>query len=49
MSNSKFFGRAKKDIDHVDFCLSDLIEVGEGGVIGWGGVERWGENADHCN
>ena len=25
------------------------IEVGEGGGIGWGGVEGWGENADNCN
>ena len=22
---------------------------GEGGGFGWGGVERWGENADDCN
>ena len=21
----------------------------EGGGIGWGGVEGWGENADNCN
>ena len=25
------------------------VEVGEGGGIGWGRVERWGENADNCN
>ena len=25
------------------------VEVGEGGGIGWGGVEGWGENADNCN
>ena len=25
------------------------VEVGEGGGFGWGGVERWGENADNCN
>ena len=24
-------------------------EVGEGGGIGWDGVEGWGENADNCN
>ena len=23
------------------------VEVGEGGGIGWGGVEGWGENADN--
>ena len=25
------------------------VDVGEGGGIGWGGVEGWGENADDCN
>ena len=25
------------------------VEVREGDGIGWGGVERWGENADNCN
>ena len=25
------------------------VEVEEGGGIGWGGVEGWGENADNCN
>ena len=25
------------------------VEVGEGGGIGWGRVEGWGENADNCN
>ena len=25
------------------------VEAGEGGGIGWGGVEGWGENADNCN
>ena len=25
------------------------VEVREGGGTGWGGVERWGENADNCN
>ena len=25
------------------------VEVGEGGGIGWGGVEGWGENADNFN
>ena len=25
------------------------VEVGEGGGIGWGCVEGWGENADNCN
>ena len=25
------------------------VEVGEGGGIGWGGVEGWRENADNCN
>ena len=25
------------------------VEVGEGGRVGWGGVEEWGENADSCN
>ena len=23
------------------------VDVGEGGGIGWGGVEGWGENADN--
>ena len=22
---------------------------GEGGGVGWGGLEGWGENADNCN
>ena len=22
---------------------------GEGGGVGWGGVEGWGEKADNCN
>ena len=25
------------------------VEVGEGGGLGWGGVEGWGENAENCN
>ena len=25
------------------------VEAGEGGGFGWGGVERWGENADNCS
>ena len=25
------------------------VEVGEGGRFGWGGMERWGENADYYN
>ena len=25
------------------------VEVGEGGGIGWGGVEGWGEKAHNCN
>ena len=25
------------------------VEAGEGGELGWGGVEGWGENADNCN
>ena len=25
------------------------VEVGEGGGIGWGGVEGWGEKAYNCN
>ena len=25
------------------------VEMGEGGGIGWGRVEGWGENADNCN
>ena len=25
------------------------VEAGEGGVVGWVGVEGWGENADNCN
>ena len=25
------------------------MEAGEGGGFGWGGVERWGENADNYN
>ena len=29
------------------FDLSKVL--GEGGGIGWGGVEGWGENADNCN
>ena len=27
----------------------DKIKGEEGGGIGWGGVEGWGENADNCN
>ena len=29
--------------------LKGKVEVGEGGGIGWGGVEGWGENTDTCN
>ena len=25
------------------------VEVGEGGVFSWGGVEGWGEKAYNCN
>ena len=25
------------------------MEVGEGGVFGWDGVEGWGEKAYYCN
>ena len=25
------------------------VEVGEGGVFSWGGVEGWGEKAHNCN
>ena len=25
------------------------VEAREGGRFGWGGEERWGENADNCN
>ena len=25
------------------------VEAGDGGGFGWGGVEGWVENADHCN
>ena len=25
------------------------VEVGERYGVGWGGLERWGENADNCN
>ena len=25
------------------------VEMGEGGVTGWGGVAGRGENADNCN
>ena len=25
------------------------VEAGVGSGFGWGGVERWGENADNCN
>ena len=25
------------------------VEAGEGGVLGWGRVEGWGENADNSN
>ena len=28
---------------------SEKVEVGEGGGVGWDGVEGWGENADNCN
>ena len=27
----------------------ERVEVGEGGGLGWSGVEVWGENADNCN
>ena len=26
-----------------------VLEAGQGGGFGWGGVEGWGENADNCN
>ena len=26
-----------------------VVEVGEGGGFGWGGVEGWRDNADNCN
>ena len=26
-----------------------VVEAGEGGGFGGGGVEGWGENADNCN
>ena len=29
--------------------IKEGVEVGEGGRIGWDGVEGWGENADNCN
>ena len=25
------------------------VEVGEGGGVGWGEGEWWGDNADNCN
>ena len=25
------------------------VEAGEGGRLGWGGVEGWGEDGDKCN
>ena len=25
------------------------VEMGEGGLFGWGGVEGWGEKAYKCN
>ena len=25
------------------------VEVGEGGGVGWSGVEGWGEKAHNCN
>ena len=28
--------------------LIGKVEAGEGGGVGWGGVEGWEENADNC-
>ena len=33
---------------HMDKTKGE-VEAREGGGFGWGGVERWGENADNCN
>ena len=30
----------------MDKTKGGVVEVGEGGGFGWGGVEGWGENAD---
>ena len=39
-----------KNLFDFDFDFVHVrVEVGEGGGIGWGGVEGWGENADNCN
>ena len=27
----------------------EMVELGDGGGTGWGGVEAWAENADNCN
>ena len=42
----RFSGTAIKDT-----CTKPIarVEAGEGGGFGWGGVERWGENADNCS
>ena len=29
--------------------LRGTVEVGEGGVFGWGGVEKWEEKVHNCN
>ena len=34
---------------HKDKIKGWGVEMGEGGGIGWGGVERWGEKADKKN
>ena len=33
---------------HMDKTKGE-VEAGEEGGFGWGGVERWRENADNCN
>ena len=33
---------------HMD-KIKGKVEAGEGGGLSWGGLERWGENADNCN
>ena len=33
---------------HMD-QMGGVVEAGEGGGFGWGGVEGWGEKAYNCN
>ena len=44
-----FYGSTGATIKDTRTKSRGRVEAGEGGGIGWGGVEGWGENADKCN